>query len=402
MHTQAEFNRNRVRRELKDKGVLIVFSGSKIKKSADGEYPFEVNRNFYHLTQIDEANLMLVISKDQDTLYIEKSDELYEKWIGKKISKEEAKAKSNIKDIKYKEDFDEAMLENYSHIYLDLEKDQINDHPTLAFKFKEKYKINAIDAYSIIAHSRSIKSEKEVSEIKKAIKITKAGIENILRSLKPNVKESVFEANFDFVLKSENVRHAFDTIAASGKNATTLHYITNNEIAKENELVLFDLGATHNLYCADISRTFPVNGKFTKRQKELYEMVLKANELVIDAIKPNITMKELNDIVVKFYEKELKRLNVIQNKEEVKKYYFHGVSHSLGLDTHDVGLDRKTPLQAGNVITVEPGIYIKEEEIGIRIEDNILVTKDGSENLSKDIIKTVEDIEEFMSNVKEK
>ncbi|HZJ86136.1 MAG TPA: M24 family metallopeptidase [Erysipelotrichaceae bacterium] len=167
-------------------------------------------------------------------------------------------------------------------------------------------------------------------------------------------------------------------------------------------MILFDLGATSDLYCADISRTYPVNGKFSKRQKELYEMVLKANEMVIDKIKPGVTMGELNDFVVKFYEKELVRLNVIKDVEKVKDYYYHGVSHSLGLDTHDVGLDRQTPLEAGNLITVEPGIYISEEKIGIRIEDNILVTETGNINLSSDIIKSVNDIEEYMQNVKEK
>ncbi len=167
-------------------------------------------------------------------------------------------------------------------------------------------------------------------------------------------------------------------------------------------MILFDLGATSDLYCADISRTYPVNGKFTKRQKELYEMVLAANEMVINKIKPGVTMGELNDLVVKFYEKELFRLNVIKDADQVKDYYYHGVSHSLGLDTHDVGQDRNTPLVAGNLITVEPGIYIKEERIGIRIEDNVLVTKTGSINLSSDIIKSVGDIEEYMQSVKEK
>ena len=235
-----------------------------------------------------------------------------------------------------------------------------------------------------------------------AIEITRRGLENVMKSLKAGTKESIFEANFDFVLKSENVINAFDTIAASGINATTLHYVTNNDIANDNELVLFDLGATKDLYCADISRTYPVNGKFTDRQKELYQMVLDANELIIDAIKPGVTMTELNDMVNDFYGKELIRLGVIDNKYDVKNYYYHGVSHSLGLDTHDVGLDRETPLVKGNVITVEPGIYIKEEAIGIRIEDNILVTEDSNINLSKSIIKSVDDIEEFMNNVKEK
>ncbi len=402
MNKQAQVNRNEVRAKINENSVMIIFSGNKLKSSADGEYPFIVNRNFYHLTQINEPNLMLLLTNQKDILYIEESDEMFEKWIGKKISQKKATAKSSIVDVRYLKDFDIKMLDDFENIYLDLEKDQINDYLSPALKFKEEHKLNAIDAYTIIANSRSTKSDAEIKEVKKAIETTKIGLENIMTNLVANKKESVFEAHFDFVLKSENVPHAFDTIAASGKNATTLHYVTNDEMTKDGDLILFDLGATSNLYCADISRTYPVNGKFTDRQKALYEMVLQANQIIIDAIKPGVTMGELNDLVINFYETRLLQLNVIKNKEEVKDYYFHGVSHSLGLDTHDVGLDRSTPLVKGNLITVEPGIYIREEGIGIRIEDNILVTENGNINLSADIIKTVADIEEFMANVKEK
>ncbi|HZJ85536.1 MAG TPA: aminopeptidase P N-terminal domain-containing protein, partial [Erysipelotrichaceae bacterium] len=270
MNIQAKINRDDVRNDLKEDGVLIVFSGNIIKSSADAEYPFVVNRNFYHLSQINEPNLMLIISKEKDILFIEESDKHFEKWIGKKISKEDAKEKSNVDDIRYLKDFDIKILGKYKHIYLDLEKDQLNDYPTLAQKFKEEYNLNAIDGYNIIAKSRSIKSKKEVAKVSEAIEITKVGLNNIMKSLEPNKKEAYFEAHFDFVLKSENVIHAFDTIAASGNNATTLHYVTNDEVALDNELILFDLGATSDLYCADISRTYPISGKFSKRQKELY------------------------------------------------------------------------------------------------------------------------------------
>lgn len=400
MNKQVIVNREEVRNNLEKDSAFFIFSGNNIKSSADAHYPFIVNRNFYHLTQINEPNLMLVITDTTEMLFIEESDELFEKWVGKKISKEEAYNKSKIKNIYYLSEFEEDILKRHKNIYLDLEKDQFNDYPTPAVKFKEEYNLNVIDGYNIISKSRAIKSEAEVNEIKKAINITQVGLVSIMKNLQVGKKESFFEAHFDFILKCENVTTAFPTIAASGKNATVLHYGENNAVVNDGDLILFDLGATHNLYCADISRTYPVNGKFTARQKELYEMVLKANEMVINAIKPGVTMGELNDIVIKFYEKELVRLNVIENKEEVKDYYFHGVSHSLGLDTHDVGLDRSSKLEAGNIITVEPGIYIPEENIGIRIEDDVLVTKTGSENLSKNIIKTVKDIEEFMRNAK--
>lgn len=400
MKQQYIDNQHKVLEMMKADSVLILFSGHTIKSSADGEYPFVVNRNFYHLTGINEPNLILALCKDKTTLFIEETNEMYEKWIGKKIKKDEAQARSGIEDIQYIDDFNISNYEKYETLYLDLEEDQISHFPTLAMKFNEEYQLDAENAYDLIAKSRSTKGQAEIDKMVEAMHITDKGLKRVMSNMQAGVKESVFEAHFNFELKCENVINAFDTIAASGVNATTLHYVTNDEIAQDGDLVLFDLGATKDLYCADISRTYPVNGKFTERQKDLYNMVLQANELVIEAIKPGITMSELNDMVVRFYEEELMRLNVIENKYEVKDYYYHGVSHSLGLDTHDVGLTREDVLVPGNIITVEPGIYIKEENIGIRIEDNILVTEDGYKNLSEFIIKSVEDIEEFMSNAK--
>lgn len=400
MNKQYAINRKNVMNTLPEDSVVVLFSGSHIKTSADGEYPFVVNRNFYHLTGINEPNLILVMDHTSEILYIEESDEMFEKWIGKKISKDEATALSDILKIAYLDAFEPTQLEAYKNVYFDLEKDQISNHLSLSEIFVREHNITANDVYDIIAKDRTVKSEAEVSKMQEAMHITNRGLMRILQNLKPGLRESVLEAHFDFELKSENVINAFDTIAASGENATVLHYVTNNEFTKDGDLMLFDLGATKDLYCADISRTYPVSGVFSPRQKELYDMVLGAMEKVIDAIKPGVTMSELNDIVNEYYGVELVRLNVIDNKYDVKNYYYHGVSHSLGLDTHDVGLSRDEALVAGNVITVEPGIYIKEEGIGIRIEDNILVTEDGHVNLSEFIPKTTEEIEEIMRNGK--
>ena len=164
---------------------------------------------------------------------------------------------------------------------------------------------------------------------------------------------------------------------------------------KDGDLILFDLGATYNLYCADISRTFPVNAKFSERQKMLYNIVLEAQEKVFKFLKPGVTLKEANQVVVKFYEEKLMEIGLIKTPEEVKNYYYHGVSHHIGLDCHD--LCDYTPLQPGSIVSVEPGLYIKEEGIGIRIEDDAYITEDGCINLSSNVIKTVEEIEEFMN-----
>ena len=181
------------------------------------------------------------------------------------------------------------------------------------------------------------------------------------------------------------------------KNAAVLHYVENNQMIKDGDLLLLDLGAQWNYYSADISRTFPINGKFSERQKELYQIVRLAMDRVFEAIKPGVPFKRLNEIVRETYAEELKRIGLIEDPAEVQKYYFHGVTHYLGLDTHDVG-SRDQDLAPGMVLTVEPGLYIPEEGIGIRIEDDVLVTETGMENLSHDIPKDIEDIEGVLAN----
>lgn len=216
-----------------------------------------------------------------------------------------------------------------------------------------------------------------------------------MTNLKPGMHEYQIESYFDQAIKFHGgTGIAFTTIAATGENATCLHYSSNNTQIKDGDLVLFDLGALYENYNADISRTFPANGKFTPRQKQLYNIVLEGQEVVFSHAKPGITTLELNQKLIAFYQKKLKEIGLIKEDSEVQKYYYHGVSHHLGLDVHD--LCEYTPLKPGCVITNEPGLYIKEEGIGIRIEDDVLITEDGCVNLSKGIIKTVEEIEEFM------
>ena len=217
-----------------------------------------------------------------------------------------------------------------------------------------------------------------------------------MQNIQPGLYEYQVESYFDQQIKFNNASGiAFKTIAASGANACILHYHTNNTLINDNELVLFDLGAEYNLYKSDITRTIPSNGKFTERQKLIYNIVLDGQKLVFKNIKPGITTRELNQILIDYYKVALKEIGLIENDEDVKKYYFHGVSHHLGLDTHDV-TDGIKPLTPGCIITVEPGLYIAEEGIGIRIEDDALITEDGCINLSQNIIKEVSDIENYM------
>ena len=215
--------------------------------------------------------------------------------------------------------------------------------------------------------------------------------------------EYQLESYFDQAIKYNGATsYAFATIAASGENSCCLHYQDNNSFANDGDLILFDLGCSLNCYCSDISRTYPINGKFTERQKQIYNIVLEGQKLVFDNAKPGVTTRELNQILVKFYAKKLKEIGLIKNgtPDEVSKYYYHAVSHHIGLDCHD--LCDYTPLKPGSIISNEPGLYIKEEKIGIRIEDDILITENGAEWLSPQILKDPNEIEKFIKESKSK
>jgi Xaa-Pro aminopeptidase len=241
------------------------------------------------------------------------------------------------------------------------------------------------------------KDEYEIEEIKRAISYSKIGIEAVLKTAKSGMNERALLAHYEFALKNAGSEgNSFNPIVASGANATTLHYEENDKFVDDGSLVLLDLGALAGPYASDISRTFPVNGRFTNRQKQIYELVLNVNKACINFVKPGIMMAELYQYAKDLLAEGEKALGLIQTQDEIVKYYYHNVSHFLGLDVHDVG-DYLIPLKAGIILTIEPGFYIAEEGIGIRIEDNVLVTSSGSENLSKSIIKEIKEIEAFMA-----
>ena len=406
-----ENNRKKLIESMKENSLLILFAGSAPYRSADQVYKFTPNRNFYYLTGIDEPNVIVTILKTDkeaiETVYVEREDELMAKWVGRAISKDEASEVSGIKSTKYLDEFD-STISSYidrrgiSKIYLDLERQSINIPSTkaqdMANTLRVKYPhLKIKNIFHNIAKLRMVKNDREVELIQKAIGITKEGILAMAKNLTPGMKEYEVEAYFDFKIKSLGASaHAFSTICAAGKNATILHYEDNNQEAKDGDLILFDLGAEYDYYCSDISRTIPINGKFTDRQKQIYQIVLNAMKEVEKNTKPGLTLADLNNIAKKALAKGCMEIGLIEKEEEIGKYYFHSVGHSLGLDTHDVWIvDSK--LEEGAVITNEPGLYIEEEGIGIRLEDDLLVTKDGCINLSKDIPVEIEDIEALMS-----
>jgi Xaa-Pro aminopeptidase len=394
-------------------GMVCIFSGSAPMRSLDESYPFSVDRNFYYLTGIDRENMILVLRKTYsgaviETLYIEPYDEVMAKWVGGRMRAPEATEISGIESIRDIGSFDDDLngiiegsrgLGKY-HVYLDLWRYQTNqpDTPahTLAVKLQSRYPAVAIEEiYGDMAALRAIKSEAEIELMRGAQESTRVAIEAMLRHAKPGMNESELEGAFDFALMKQGVRqHAFATIVAGGPRATTLHYSENCCTVEDGQMVLIDLGSANGHYSADISRTFPVNGKFTARQKEIYETVLAAQDLVIAAAKPGLTTRDLNNMVVDFYKSKLEQLGLTK---DVREYYYHGVSHHLGLDTHDICTERERTLKPGMVITVEPGLYIEDEGIGVRIENDVLITEDGCIDLSAAIPRTVADIEAIMA-----
>ena len=396
--------------------AVVIFSGAAPMKSQDEAYPFAADRNFYYLTGIERENMILLMRKNylgeySETLFIEPYDEQLAKWVGGRMRADEATAVCGVQSIADVGEFPDRLnsLVEYSRglgkltFWLDLwryHKDQA-DTPahTLAKLLQQKYPAVAIeDINGDMAAMRTVKGEEEIAFMRKAQEHTRIAIEEMLAYAKPGMNERELEGAFDFALMKQGIRdHAFHSIFAGGKRATTLHYGENDQIVNDGELVLIDLGSAYGNYCADISRTFPINGKFTDRQKQLYDTVLEAQRIVIAAAKPGLTTRDLNQLVIDYYETRLDDLGLRKDGKTVRDYYYHGVSHQLGLDTHDICTERERTLKPGMVITVEPGLYIEDESIGIRIENDVMITADGCEDLSIAIPRTVEEIEAIMA-----
>lgn len=411
-------NRENYLNKIDNYSLSLFFSGLTYPKSADEDFEFEVNKNFYYLTGINQANVILAIIKRETPrtiLFIEKNNPILSKWVGRKLEKEEASEISGIDDVRYRDEFDDFFFNlfnahrNYEKkpevLYLDLKRNKNPDLPLQEILFSRKFKndypeIAVKNSYDIVVGLRTIKSAEEIELIKESLKTTKGGLETLMKMSRPGLYEYQLESYFDQYIKANGQKtHAFKTICASGKNAAILHYVKNNKVMQAGELVLFDLGARTDFYVSDISRTIPVDGKFTERAKAVYQEVLDVNKKCIEYLKPGVTWKEFNEYAKELLAEALKRLGLIKENKELSKYYWHSIGHFIGLDTHDPGTYEEE-LKPGMVLTVEPGIYIEEEDIGVRIEDNVLITEDGCINLSADIIKEIDEIEKFMAAAK--
>lgn len=413
---EFEARRKKVFEQMKDNSVAILFSGVSKIASADEMLPFVANKNFFYLTNIKQEHSILMLIKSlgekKTYLFVDPYSELKEKWTGKRLTVDKAMLLSDIKNV-YTTDTFETMLKlalandnnqygDIDCVYLDLtspeqkieEGQYIND---FSLKLKLDYSNKEIvDIYPIMRDLRMVKSSSEIEYIIKAIEKTNSGISVLVNQLNGGIMEHDLADLFEMYGRShDRAPLAFSTIIAGGKNATCLHYPTQDDVIKQEDLVLFDLGYSYNGYSADISRTFPVSGQFSELQRKVYEAVLNCNKAVIGYAKPGLTIKDLQEYATEFLKKECIRLRLMDPTDDIRNYYYHNVSHHLGLDTHDIS-DRERPLVNGNVITVEPGLYFAKYGIGVRIEDDVLISMDGSIVLSKNIVKEIDEIELMM------
>lgn len=413
--TEYESRRASFLSKMEEESFAVIFSGVPKKCSADEDYPFEVNRNFFYLTGITQSDSALLLLKsggeEREYLFILPFDPVKEKWYGKRLTPAEASQISGVKNVLLNSALSSriqtAITGEFSDFppihkaYLDLEKEQKLAEDTYIEDYQKSLQVlskdlTVIDAYPIIVALRMVKSPNEIEELRTAIEATKVGIASAMAKIRPGVYEYEVANEFHRVINDCSAYQgtAFPTILASGVNTTCLHYPTPLKKIEPGEVVLMDLGSRHGLYCADVSRTVPADGVFTDLQRTIYSIVLGANKAVASFARPGRTIKELQSFTVEYLASECLSHRLIQDKDEIKNYYFHGISHHIGLDTHDPG-NRDLPLEEGNVISDEPGLYFKELGIGVRIEDDLLITRDGCEVLTKGIIKEIADIEAF-------
>jgi Xaa-Pro aminopeptidase len=419
--TIFKLNRQRFVKEMQPESIAIFVSNDEISSNGDALYPFRQNSDLYWLTGIVQEDTMLVLYPDhpdpkyREVLILVRPNELKEKWDGKRLREDDGKNISGIKTVIWL-DASEPLLQVWIHlaknIYLDSNENDRKSNllQTREYRFiketRKRYPLHQyLRAASIFKKLRAVKTTDEVEVIQRAIDITAKSFLRVLKYMRPGVFEFEVEAEIQHSFLSQRATGpAYSSILASGENACTLHYISNNHECRDGDLMLMDFGAEYGGYNADLTRTIPVNGKFTKRQKQVYNACLHLHQYAKSLLKPGITINEYQILVGREADTIFLKIGLL-TKADVKnstpeqpaywKYMYHGISHHLGIDVHDLG-PRAEPLRAGMVLTVEPGIYIQEEKMGVRIENNIWLTKNGNKDLMKDIPITVEEIEACM------
>lgn len=418
-------NRKRFVEKMDKNSIAIFNSNDELPTNADQLFKFKQNSDLIWLTGIEQEDSMLILFPDnpdpkyREVLVLVRPNELKEKWDGHRLRRNEATAISGIQTILWLDVLD-GMLQPWIHlsdnIYLNSNENdrKANFVPVRDYRYaeqmKQRYPLHQYKrSAKLLKELRSIKTPLEVEVIQKAIDITEKTFKRLLQFIKPGVMEYEIEAEImHSFLSQRSTGPAYSSIIAGGDRARTLHYIENNQACKAGELILMDFGAEYGNYCADLTRTVPVNGKFSSRQKIVYNACLQLHHYAASILKPGISIVDYTEKVGEEATKLFQKIGLLQ-KSDVKnedsenrayrKYLYHGISHHLGIDVHDLGT-KTDPIRAGMVFTVEPGIYIEEENMGIRIENNFWITRNGNQDLMKNIPITVEQIESYMKRNK--
>ncbi len=416
-------NRKKFIAELPPNSMAILFASDEMPRSADQAFVFRQNPDLFWLSGIDQEKTILVIYPDcpnplyREALFLRKTNEVIAVWEGHKYTMAEAREASGMQQIFWEESFEPALKSLFTYcdrVFINLNENDRSDNQVqykdirFANELKYNYPAHEIKRLGpIMAKLRSVKHPVEIELMQRACNITRDAFKRVLKFVKPGVMEYEVEAEIihEFIRQRGN-GHAYTPIIASGYSACVLHYIENNRVCMDGDLLLMDFGAEYANYAADLTRTIPVNGRFSQRQKDVYNAVLRVMKQAKTMLKPGAILADYNKEVGNIMEAELIGLGLLdknevakQDKENplYKKYFMHGTSHFLGIDVHDIG-NRYAPMQVGNVFTCEPGIYIPEEKLGIRIENDILITENGVVDLMADIPVEVEEIEDLMNS----
>lgn len=416
-------NRQNFTAKMEPNSIAILTSNDVMPNNADDEMGFSQNNDLFYLSGVDQEESILLLYPDaalpdnREILFVKETSELIKIWEGDKLTKEKAFEVSGVKNVKWLQEFDltlQYMAFEADTFYLGhnehkktLTAEMFTQQDRMIANCKEKYPLhNYRRAAKITRELRQIKSEEEIALMQQAANISVGGFKRVLKSVKPGMMEYELEAELTYeLIRNGAKRHAFKPIVASGANACALHYNTNDAICKDGDMILMDFGVCYANYNSDTTRCFPVNGKFSKRQKEVYNAVLHCLKEGSKLLKPGTISAEYEKQMAGLVEQQLINLGVLdaekvknQDSENplYKKYFMHGTAHFIGLDVHDVGLYTR-PLEAGMVLTCEPGIYIAEEGIGCRLENDYLITKNGNLNLTADMPLEIDEIEAIMN-----
>ncbi len=414
-------NRKRFVKAMSPQSIAIFNSNDELPTNGDALYKFKQNSDLYWLTGIGQEDTMLILCpfnpdpKYREVLVLVRPNEMKEKWDGRRLRREEATSISGIQTIVWLDSL-EGMLQPWIHlaenIYLNTNENdrKSNQVPVRDYRFieemKRKYPLHTYKrSAAILKQLRAVKSAREVAVMQVAVDITEKTFRRLLGFIRPGVMEYEIEAEiWHEFLRNRASGPAYGSIIASGDRARILHYVNNNEVCKDGEMILMDFGAEYGGYCADLTRTVPVNGKFTKRQKEVYNACLALHNYAKSILKPGISIIDYTEKVGDEATRQFVKLGLLSkemirnedpNNRAYRKYLYHGISHHLGIDVHDLGT-RTEPIKAGMVFTIEPGIYIEEEQMGVRIENNVWITRTGNKDLFENIPIKADEIEKLM------